>query len=165
MYEPAEPPRYGTRNDAIEAYIHQRLEDQIDYYEKKSAHNKKLYYSLSIGAIVANAMIPVAAVFLPSATIPKLIITLLSAIAAMISSILILFNARDLWAKYRRNASRLQAFRHQYFTRSGLFAGMDDEQAFLRLVELSEQHLQEENSSWEIMTQACRDKEPHNVST
>ena len=149
MSEPMDCTRCESRKDAIEAYIHQRLEDQIDYYEKKSSQNKKVYYALSIAAISANAMIPVVSVFLLSATIPKLIITLLSAVAAMVSSILILFNARELWAKYRLNASRLQAFRLQYYTRSGIFAGMDDEQAFLRLVEVSEQQMQEENSDWE----------------
>ena len=142
--------------DAVEVYIHQRLEDQIAYYEQKSSRNKKTYYALSIAAIAANAMIPVVSVFLPSATIPKLIITLLSASAAIVSSVLILFNARDLWAKYRLSATRLQAFRHQYFTRSGIFAGLDEEQAFQRLVEVSEQQIQEENSSWEIILQNVR---------
>lgn len=144
---------YKSRQEAMEAYVHQRLEDQIDYYEKKSAYNKKLYFSLSIAAIAANAMIPVVSVFLPSATVPKLMITILSAIAAMISSILILLNARGLWGKYRLNASRLQAFRYQYYTRSGIFAGLDDEQAFQRLVEVSEQQLQEENTDWESVLQ------------
>ena len=156
MNGPAEYTKCETRKDAVEAYIHQRLEDQINYYERKSARNKKVYFSLSIAAIVANAMIPVVSVFLPSATIPKLIITLLSAVAAMVSSSLILINARDLWAKYRLNASRLQAFRHQYCTRSGIFAGMDDEQAFQRLVEACEQQMQEENSNWESALQNVR---------
>ena len=141
------------RREEMEAYVHQRLEDQINYYEKKSAYNKKLYFSLSIVAIGANAMIPVVSVFLPTATIPKLIITLLSAVAAMISSILILLNARGLWGKYRLNATRLQSLRYQYYTRSGIFAGLEDEQAFQRLVELSEQQMQEENADWESVLQ------------
>lgn len=153
MSETTACPGYTSRKEAMEAYLHQRLEDQIGYYEKKSSRNKRTYYALSIAAIAANAMIPVVSVFLPSATIPKLIITLLSAVAAMVSSILILFNARELWAKYRLNASRLQALRHQYYTRSGIFAGMDEEQAFQQLVALCEQQMQEENTSWETTLQ------------
>lgn len=143
----------ANRQEEREAYIHGRLEDQIDYYERKSLHNKKVYYGLSIAAIVANAMIPVVSVFLPSATVPKLIITILSSAAAVVSSILVLFNARDLWAKYRLNATRLQAYRHQYYTRSGIFAGMEEEDAFQRLVAVCEQQMQEESSSWETMLQ------------
>ena len=156
MSETEERTGQESRRETIEAYVHQRLEDQIDYYERKSARNKKLYFALSAAAIAANAMIPVVSVFLPSATGPKLIITLLSAVAVMMSSFLILFNTRELWGKYRMSAARLQSFRYQYYTRSGMFAGLDDEQAFLKLVEMSEQQLQEENSDWGSMLHNAR---------
>lgn len=88
---------------------------------------------------------------MPSELIPKLIITSLSSCAAIFSSVLILFNAKDLWTKYRTNASRLTALLHQYYSQSGVFVDMDAEEAFQQLVRLTESQLEEENRGWGIL--------------
>lgn len=142
---------YGNDAPAREVYIQKRIQAQIDYYEAKSTRNKKTYYALSVAAILANALIPVVSAFLPSATLPKLIITSLSSCAAVISSVLVLFNAKDLWTKYRHNASRLTALLHQYYAGTGVFAALDKDQAFHLLTRLSEQEMEEENKRWESM--------------
>lgn len=144
---------YSAAASAREVYIQKRIQAQIDYYEDKSSHNKKIYYALSVAAILANALIPVVSVFLPSATLPKLAITLLSSCAAVVSSVLVLFNAKDLWTKYRHNASRLTALLHQYYAGTGAFAGLDQDEAFHLLTRMSEQEMEEENKGWENMFQ------------
>lgn len=145
-----------AKDDKRQAYIHSRIEDQIAYYEAKSSYNKRLYYCLSVAAVVANSAVPVVSLFLPSSKsgefpAAKLAVLLLSACAAVITSMLTLFNAKDLWNKYRNNANRLQALLHQYYSGSGVFEDMEEEQAFRLLVRLSEDQMEEENKGWENM--------------
>lgn len=42
-----------------------------------------------------------------------------------------MLGARELWGKYRNNASRLTMLLHQYYARSGLFAGKTEDVSFL----------------------------------
>lgn len=142
---------YNAQTPAPEAYICARLEDQIAYYEKKSLQNKRIYYIVSIVSIVANALIPIISIFLTSNTLPKVLITCLSSCTAILSSILVLFNAKDLWTKYRISASRLTALLHQYYSHSGRFAELEERQAFLLLVQLSESQMENEIKGWEGM--------------
>lgn len=142
---------YQGQADEREIYIRRRIEDQIAYYESKSQYNKNIYYRISIAAIVASALVPVVSVFMPSDIVPKLIITLLSATTTILTSVQVLFNAKDLWTKYRLNVSRLTAFLHQYYAHSGPFAGHSEEEAFQLLVELSEAQMADENKGWSGM--------------
>lgn len=145
--------QYAAAADRREAYIKHRIEDQIAYYEAKSAYNKKIYFRLSILIIIANAAIPVVSLYLPSGeyTVPKLIIACLSAGAAVLTSVLTLYGAKDLWSKYRTNASRLTAYLHQYYSASGPFAELGEEEAFRLLVTLCEAQMETENKSWETL--------------
>lgn len=142
---------YQSQASEHEAYIRHRIEDQIAYYESKSQYNKTLYYRISIAAVVASALVPVVSVFMPSDIVPKLIITLLSATTTILTSIQVLFNAKDLWTKYRANATRLTAFLHQYYAHSGPFAGLGEEEAFQLLVQMSEAQMEDENKGWGSM--------------
>ena len=144
---------YRNGTSPQEAYICGRIEEQIAYYENKSRYNKRLYFVISITAILANALIPVVSVFLPSGElgVPKFIITCLSACAAVLSSVLVLFNAKDLWTRYRFSASRLTSLLHQFYSRSGVFDSMEDDEAFRLLVKLSEAQMENENKDWESM--------------
>ncbi len=142
---------YQSGADARESYIRSRIEDQIAYYESKSQYNKKIYYATSILAVVTSALVPVVSVFMPSDIVPKLIITLLSATTTILTSLQVLFNAKDLWTKYRFNASRLTACLHQYYSHSGPFAGHSEEEAFQLLVQMSEAQMEDENKGWGTM--------------
>lgn len=142
---------YGADRDARSAYICSRIEDQIAYYEKQSARNKRLYHLLSALAIVANACVPVLSIYIKTAdgneTI-KTIITILSSCATVFTSFLILFNAKELWAKYRNSASFLTSLLHQYYTGTSAFEDVEGDAAFRLLARLSESHLNSESSKW-----------------
>lgn len=142
---------YQDASDAQAIYICSRIQGQIDYYEAKSARNKRLYHILSIIAIIANALVPICSVFLETADGSKGIkvtIAALSSFALVVTSLLTLLNARELWTKYRRSASSLTSLLHQYYTRTGLFEEMADQEAFRLLAKLSENHFDEENKTW-----------------
>lgn len=140
---------YTTGLSEREAYIRFRIEDQINYYEKKSQYNKKIYYIISMATIIANAMIPIISIFLPTSTGPKLIITGISAFNAILTGALTMFGAKELWGKYRQNASRITALLHQYYAHSGIFADKGEDEAFKLLVNLCEAKMEEENNGWE----------------
>lgn len=145
---------YSAATPERDTYIHSRIEEQISYYERKSQHNKKIYYALSILTILANATVPILSIYLPSAAGAihlKAMIAALSSCATVFSSIMVLFNAKELWTKYRINASRLTSFLHQYYSRSGIFAELDDESAFRLLVQMSEAQMEGENKDWGTM--------------
>ena len=142
---------YQDSPDTMSAYICQRIEGQIAYYEAKSARNKKLYHVLSALAIIANALVPVISVFLKTANGNdglKFIITALSSSALIATSLLTLFNAKELWTKYRRSATDLTSLLHQYYTRTGMFDDMTDRDAFRLLAKLTETRLDEESKNW-----------------
>lgn len=142
---------YASQQDPQAAYICSRIEDQIAYYEKQSAKNKRLYHILSALSIVATACVPVLSVFLdtaPGSEPLKAVITVLSSFATVVTSLLILFNAKELWAKYRNSASSLTSLLHQYYTGTNAFEGVEGDEAFRLLARLAEAHMSSENSSW-----------------
>ena len=145
---------YQETTDVENAYICQRIEGQIAYYEAKSAQNKKLYHVFSAFTIVANAMVPVCSVFLKTADGNeglKLLIAALSSFALIATSLLVLFNSKELWNKYRRSANTLSSLLHQYYTHTGVFEGMGAEEAFRLLAKMAETCLDEENKEWSTM--------------
>lgn len=134
---------------AREAYVAHRIEEQIRYYEKKSSHNKKLFFRISIATIILNALIPIVSLLLPAADIvTKLTITALSSSATILTSIQALCGAKDLWTKYRNNASHLTAKLHQYYAHTGPFVGKTPEEAFLLLSEICETRMEDEYQQW-----------------
>lgn len=142
---------YQENKDPQSAYICSRIEDQIAYYEAESSQNKKLYHLLSALSIVANAMVPVLSVFLKTAegdSWIKFTITLLSSCAVIATSLLVLFNSRELWTRYRTSASTLTSLLHQYYTHTGIFADVEGDAAFRLLARLTENQLEAENDHW-----------------
>ena len=147
---------YEQSPDKASIYICQRIEGQIAYYEAKSARNKKLYHVLSAFSIVANAMVPVCSVFLKPADGNdglKFIIAALSSFALIATSLLVLFNAKELWNKYRRSATGLTALLHQYYAHTGVFDQMEEQEAFRLLSRMAETLLDEENKDWSTLFQ------------
>jgi len=147
---------YQEAPDVAAAYICQRIEGQIAYYEAKSSRNKRIYYGFSAVAIVANAMVPVVSVFIKTADGNdglKFIIAALSSLALIASSLMALYNARELWAKYRRSAGDLTSLLHQYYTRTGVFDGLGEQEAFRTLATVAEARLDEENKDWSALLQ------------
>ena len=143
---------YYASGSPREAYVIHRIEEQLSYYEAKSTSNKKLYYRISIATIVLNALIPIVSLFLPSADlIPKLIITSISSVTTILTGILALTGTKELWMKYRNNASCLTATLHQYYAHTGAFAEKSPEEAFLLLSAICEAQMQEENKQWDQM--------------
>ena len=132
----------------IDCYIKNRLLSQIEWYDIKSNDFQKKYKRISILTVILNGLIPIIILLADYGLIIKLIIALISSTTAVLTSVQILNNYKDLWVQYRTNCSLLKSILHQFYTGSGEFANRDEDDRFSLLVELSERYLTSEFSQW-----------------
>lgn len=140
-------------DNPIKQYIENRVLDQIDWYNKKSTEKQFYFKRLMIASIIINACIPVLTLLsdLPCGFFFKVIISIASSTAAVISSIITLCRFQELWTQYRSNCEILQSVLHRYFTKSGEFKNLLENEAFDLLVTSCENYLTKEFQAWQSL--------------
>ena len=122
-----------------------RLEDQIEWYDRKSVEAQRIFRALKTIQILVAAFIPVVALIRPeSAVIPGI----LGAVILILEGIQELGMYRQLWQKYR---SACEALRHEkflYIANSGFYKGLDETEARQGLAERVESLVSEEHTTW-----------------
>ncbi|QZY56943.1 DUF4231 domain-containing protein [Crassaminicella profunda] len=86
--------------------IRNRVENLLNCYIKKATYYKYAYYTLSIVIIVINAGIPIVHHLHWGKSI--LFVSISSAVASVIASIITLLNIKDIWFRYRSNVKILK---------------------------------------------------------
>gem|GEM_PF-274746 len=131
-------------------YLEQRVNDQIQWYEKKSAINQKRYKQCQIGAIVFGAAIPLltAISFEDFEVLLRFTIALLGSLIAIMNALVSLYKFQDNWVQYRTAAESLTREKFLFLTKSRPYAG-DEEKDFKQLVERCELTMSSENSVWQ----------------
>jgi hypothetical protein len=96
-------------------YIEQRLNDQLNWYDRKSSWNQKWYKRLQVILLVAAAIIPFLSGYIsevpsPESSLPwvKIVIGLLGVGIAAIAAVLGLYNFQENWIKYRTTCESLK---------------------------------------------------------
>ncbi|MEM8509314.1 MAG: DUF4231 domain-containing protein [Bacteroidota bacterium] len=89
-------------------YLTHRLQDQIDWYDKKSVGNQKWYKFFQITKIVLAVAIPVLTLVITLDIVLKVTLSVIGALIAIIESVSRLNNYKDLWLKYRMISEALQ---------------------------------------------------------
>lgn len=132
-------------------YIEQRLDDQEQWYSKKSVWNQRWYKRLRVVEIILAAGVP----FLTS--LIKLdfpfMIYVVSAIAfviAAVSGLIALQKFQENWVDYRSAAETLTREKYLFLTKTAPYDGPDP---FHALVQRVEEILSKENSAWQAYTQ------------
>lgn len=138
----------NIKDNHIKTYIKQRLISQINWYDKKSIHNQKVYTSLTRFSIIMSGSIPVLTVFADLYWIVKVVISVFSAVVTIISSIIAMSNYKELWNEYRKSCEMLKSCLYLYFTRQGMYKELTDEEAFCKLVTTCEEKFVEEFNEW-----------------
>ncbi|MBS1807870.1 MAG: DUF4231 domain-containing protein [Acidobacteria bacterium] len=129
-----------------EEYLQQRVEDQINWYSKKSRRNKRAYHWLRVAEISAAALIPFLTGYINGQENQlKLIVGLLGLGIAIISGLLALYRFQENWLQYRTTNEVLRRERFCFLTQ---IAPYNTEQAFSLFVQRIESILSEENSGW-----------------
>ena len=82
-------------------YIKNRLDDQIKWYDKKSATQKKWYYRSKLVTLVCTSSIPVISVALRHQSFTVIITASIAAVATVTEGILTLTKWHEKWIAYR----------------------------------------------------------------
>jgi hypothetical protein len=127
--------------------IYARLEDQIDWYDRKAAHAQHTFKRIKIVEILAAAMIPfLAAVNFHSPTTQKLVTAGLGVLITILEGILHLNQYQQIWSSYRSTCEGLKHEKFTYLANAGPYAGVADPRALL--AERVETMLSQEHAQW-----------------
>lgn len=134
-------------------YMTQRVDDQINWLEGKSAFNQQRYkFSKSI-VIVASVSIPFMAGFIEDgdqATVMKFAIAFAGFIIALAEGLSSLHKFHENWIQYRGTAESLKREKIIFLTQSGIYR--DNPNAFRDFVVAIEGILANENAKWQEIT-------------
>jgi hypothetical protein len=130
---------------APEEYIEQRLNDQIDWYDRKSGTNQRWFKRLRFAEIVAASIIPFLSGFAGGSLPIKVAIGALGVVVAVIASLLGLLQLQEHWIEYRATAESLRKEKFLFLTQTEPY---DKDDAFHLLVQRVEALLSKENTEW-----------------
>jgi NADH:ubiquinone oxidoreductase subunit 4 (subunit M) len=145
-----------------EEYLEQRLDDQLDWYDRKSSWNQKWYKRLQLILLVAAATIPFLSGFATEVPVAEsgvhwvnIAIGLLGVIMTAIAAALGLYNFQENWIKYRTTSESLQKEKYKFLTGVSPY---DGDNAFKILVEHVEGLISKENTDWSQQMQNAKEK-------
>lgn len=127
-------------NDPIFA----RLEDQIDWYDRKSRSAQHLFKRIKIVEILCAAMIPFLAA-IPFAE-DKLVTAGLGVLITILEGILHLNQYQQLWNTYRSTCESLKHEKYTYLGHAGPYTSAADPHALL--AERVESLVSQEHAQW-----------------
>lgn len=134
-------------------YIEQRIDDQINWYDKKSSRAQFWFKSLCILEISAAATIPFLVCY--TSEINQIIIGLLGICIAIIAGIISINKFQEIWIQYRTTSESLKHHKYLYLTKSKPY---DSEDSFNMLVTTTEDLISKENSNWNIYIKQAEEK-------
>lgn len=139
-----------------EDYLKDRLDDQINWYDAKSALNKKYYGWLQSIVIILAAFIPFLSGYTEKAgdfLLP--VIGLTGFVISVLSSLIALFKFQEKWIHYRTTSEALK--REKYLFQAKI-EPYDTEDSLRILIKRTESILSKENLQWSDISQKQTDK-------
>lgn len=129
-----------------EEYLSQRVDDQIAWYNQKSAQNQRMYKRLRAYEILAAALIPFLTgyVHMLEGKV-KFLVGALGVSVAFVSSVQALYKHQENWVQYRSTGEALKSEKHLYLTQAPPY---DTPDAFTLFVQRAEGLLTKETSGW-----------------
>ena len=137
-----------------EDYLKNRLEDQIDWYNKKSSKNQKMYKGLQLVSIVVAVCIPFFSLLDPPFL--KYVVGAMGVLLAVFTAMTSLYKYQENWIAYRTASESL--IKEKFLFTTGT-APYNRENPFNLLVERVEGLLSQENSSWAELTKNKEESE------
>ena len=130
-------------------YLKNRLEDQLQWYDKKSQHNQKYFKRLRLLEIISAALIPFLSGMIEKFPCFSWLIGGLGVLIAVSAATSALFKYHENWIQYRTTAEQLRHEKYAYLTNTRPY---DNEDKFDLLVERVEALISKENSAWATVT-------------
>lgn len=126
-------------------YLNERLEDQINWYDKKSMHSQRTFKWLKGIEIIIASFVPIASLGFNQPWLAAI----MGASIAIIEGLLNLGKYHENWIEYRSICETLKHEKYMYQTKTGVYN--TDECTFKYLVERIESIISKENVNWANM--------------
>jgi hypothetical protein len=120
----------------------QRLDEQIEWYEKRSARNQRLFKSLKVVVIASAALIP----FLAGITTVPWVTGGLGMLIAITEGVQQLNQYHANWISYRTTCETLKHEKYLYLGKAGPYAAAKDPHGLL--AERIESLVSQEHAKW-----------------
>ena len=128
-------------------YFKDRLDNQIDWYDRKSIQSQKWFKRLQVMVIVSSATIPFLSGYMDSETLYlKIVVGLLGLVIAAITAVLGLYQFQENWLEYRTTCETLRHEKYLFLAKAPPY---NEEEPFLLLVERVEGLISKENTNWQ----------------
>ncbi|MGV8059713.1 MAG: DUF4231 domain-containing protein [Smithellaceae bacterium] len=128
-----------------------RLEDQINWYDKKSKYCQRWYKWLKFLQIVLAVSIPIMVHI--SDPLWKWMVSFSGALIAVIEAIDHMNQYATLWVMYRSTAERLKHEKYLFLAAAGPYRNSTEEERIIILAERVEEHVSTEHANWFNETQ------------
>ena len=131
-----------------EQYIKHRLDDQINWYSKKSAAAQKKYKAIQTIELILAASTPILgtiALISKNGTLLTIIMSVCGALIAILESICTMNKYHENWIQYRYIAELLKHEKYLFITKTPPY---DEDAAFSLLVQRVERTISSENVNW-----------------
>jgi len=128
-----------------DAYIEQRVDEQIKWYDGKSQGAQRWFKALRVMEIVCAAFIPLIAGFQLANESTALVVSLLGVVIAVSAALIGLGNYQENWVEYRTTCESLRHEKYLFLTKATPY---DDVEPFNLFVQRVEGLVSKENSTW-----------------
>jgi hypothetical protein len=135
--------QFSDRDARADRYFEQDLKGQRDWYGRRASSYKTWTQLLGLAIIGAGAATTFVQVFTPATWVPVLTAAL-GALVALAEGWQRITRYSETWVAYRTASERMKRERRLYVNGVGAYRGLDDDAAFLQLVESVEAILAEE---------------------
>jgi hypothetical protein len=120
-----------------------RLDDQIEWYDRRSGTNQRMYRTVKLVQIILAAAIPVFAVVAGDV---KMLLAALGALVVILEGVQQLYQFQQNWTSYRSTCEALRHEKYLYLGNAGPYATADD--PHVMLAERVESLTSEEHAKW-----------------
>jgi len=140
-----EAPEPSSTGDPVIA----RLEDQIDWYDRKSRSAQHIFKRVKVVEILSAALIP----FLAGLSFPhdKLVTAALGVLITILEGLLHLNQYQQLWNTYRSTCEALRHEKYLYLGKAGPYGSAANPHAML--AERVESLVSQEHAQWSAIQQ------------
>jgi hypothetical protein len=128
-----------------EEYLKNRVDNQIAWYDRKSASNQRWFQLLRVIEIVAAATIPLLTGFVEPFSDLKIVIGILGLMVAVIAGVLALYQFQENWTAYRATCESLKQEKYLFLTKAEPYNG---DAAFSLFVHRVEGLMAEQRAAW-----------------
>lgn len=133
-----------------ETYLKERVDDQIDWYDRRSQSNQRMYKRLRATEIVLAASIPFFAGFIKDVPQFGMVVGILGVLVAVLAGFMGMQRYQELWQEYRTTCESLRQEKYLFLARIAEYA--QSEQPFSDFVTRIEGLLTKQQRRWQERT-------------